>query len=897
MAPLENHGGAGLVSATLDEAQLRTQVAAVRSKLPDARRIGVFTRGPWSGPTRLRVGQEEADVVFCDSTLAVREALVSHEHDDRVLVVLTPCEDRDLGADVLARLAKRRLLRSDPWQNVMALFRARDVDPRIARERWMASALLEAAPPEGPPPAPSGMLDAEHAWGVLFNWLRLPSSRPDARTLLVWALDEASTARFRAGSEELRRAAADWIAESAGRLAPPILAGVEAGRGADGVAIGLACRAIFDPTEGQEPRLRDAAIRLEPLAGGKPIDPSLGLAWAEAAETAVRTERGAHREAALRMVFDRAAEILGALGIGDEAWRSAVIPLGFEQRLERFAAAAETVLAGRGDLGQAQAAGAMVLTHELAAESPRRRDAVVMALRLLRWLAAGADDAPKSLAEAVDRYAADGSFVDWAREGLADGDPVARISALYGALVQRATERRERQNQVFARLLGAAGPAGAPTGVLPIESVLEQLVAPLAAARPVLLLVLDGMSQAVHQELARDLVEEGWCEIAPRTSPARVRALAALPTVTEVSRTSLLCGTLRRGTGVDEKAGFETHAALRSACRAGQPPVLFHKADLVAPGGVGLSEPVREAVANTSRRVVGVVLNAVDDFLAKGDHIHPRWGIAAIRPLEALLEIARSAGRAIVLTSDHGHVLERGTSLRREAAEGSRFRADDGHPDDGEVVMRGPRAVGVPGGSFIAAWSERIRYGPKQNGYHGGVSPQEVVIPLAAFAPLGEAIEGWVELPPELPAWWESEPPPQATVAPPVPAPPSPPKAGQMPLPLAGPSPVPAAEPPWIGALFASSVYGTQKRLAARTAPPDGYVKAALLALDARGGKLTRSAFARAVGLPPARVSGFLAALRRVLNVEGYPVLSLQDEDATVELNRELLRVQFGIGE
>jgi hypothetical protein len=45
------------------------------------------------------------------------------------------------------------------------------------------------------------------------------------------------------------------------------------------------------------------------------------------------------------------------------------------------------------------------------------------------------------------------------------------------------------------------------------------------------------------------------------------------------------------------------------------------------------------------------------------------------------------------------------------------------------------------------------------------------------------------------------------------------------------------------------------------------------------------------------RIGGFLAALRRELNVEGYPVLAIDDESETVVLNRELLRSQFGLGE
>lgn len=883
------------MSAPLSEVQLRAQAAAVRRKLPTAGRIGFHTKGPWTGPARIRVGEEEADVVFCDSALAVREALVSHENEDRLLLVLTECEENDLGDDVLARLAKRRLLRGDPWRDVMTLFRAREVDPRISRERWLAQALLEAAPSEGPPPAPSGVLDAELAWGVILAHLGFGSARPDARALLEWTLDEERTARFQAASSELRTACAAWMGESAGGVAARALFCVEAGRSRDALAIGLACRVIFDPSGESEPRLRDAGIRLEPLVGAQAIEPTLGVAWADAAEAVARGLRGSDREATLKAVFDRAVELLDELRLPDQVWRSSVLPLGFEQRLEHSAAALGRALTDGSELSGAEAAGALALAHEVAPASGRRGQAVAMSLRLLRWLSAGVGSEPGSLAEAVERYAGESSFADWAREALADGDPAERVSAAYAALVQKATQRRERENQQFARMLSEATAAGRSTDVLPIESVLTEFVAPLARTSPVLLLVLDGMSGPVYQELAADLIDQGWCELVPEAAPKRARAIAALPTLTEVSRTSLFCGALRRGTSNDEQAGFAAHLELLSASRSGQPPALFHKGDLAAPGGVGLADAVRAEVARSSRQVVGVVLNAIDDFLSKGDQIHPRWGVVAVRPLESLLEIARAAGRVVVFTSDHGHVLERGSSLRREVAESSRCRTDDGRVDEGEIALRGPRVVGLPGGSFIAAWSEQLRYGAKQNGYHGGASPQEVVVPVAVFAPTGVSVEGWVEVPSELPSWWDAEGPP--AVVPPDVVAPGPPRRGQIQLPFSGEAPAPPVQAAWIGALFASPVYGTQKRLASRSAPPDDRVKTSLLALEARGGKLTRAALARAVGLPLVRLGGFLAALRRVLNVEGYPVLSLDDETETVELNRELLIVQFGIRE
>ena len=43
--------------------------------------------------------------------------------------------------------------------------------------------------------------------------------------------------------------------------------------------------------------------------------------------------------------------------------------------------------------------------------------------------------------------------------------------------------------------------------------------------------------------------------------------------------------------------------------------------------------------------------------------------------------------------------------------------------------------------------------------------------------------------------------------------------------------------------------------------------------------------------------AGLLATLRRVLNVDGYPVIELDPDGVTVVLDRELLREQFELGD
>ena len=97
----------------------------------------------------------------------------------------------------------------------------------------------------------------------------------------------------------------------------------------------------------------------------------------------------------------------------------------------------------------------------------------------------------------------------------------------------------------------------------------------------------------------------------------------------------------------------------------------------------------------------------------------------------------------------------------------------------------------------------------------------------------------------------------------------------------------------WIDALLGSAVYASQRQLAARVALPDPQLRALLLALEQRGGKLSRTALARHLAVPEMRLSGMLSAVRRVLNVDQAPVIQVDETAGTIELNQALLIKQF----
>jgi hypothetical protein len=108
---------------------------------------------------------------------------------------------------------------------------------------------------------------------------------------------------------------------------------------------------------------------------------------------------------------------------------------------------------------------------------------------------------------------------------------------------------------------------------------------------------------------------------------------------------------------------------------------------------------------------------------------------------------------------------------------------------------------------------------------------------------------------------------------------------------------VAAAEsiPEWIKALLASPILRAQKTLAGRALPADEIIIKLLAALDRRGGKLTSTALARAIDYPALRLRGLLAVMQRLLNIDGYGVLTRDEASDTVELNRDLLCRQFDL--
>ena len=874
---------------------LRTQLAKLRKRSPGAGVYALRCRRQWSGGERLQVDDATYRVVQSSSELALREAVATAGASGEPLVLLTDANEATIGKDLLARFARARVERLDDWQTVHDAFGTSGVDSRLNRCAWLIELLAQNMPDKGYPPAPNGTLTLDLATGAFLQFhLQFPDMRPDARHVLLWSRNKSAVQGYLALAEKQRADVQEWVAASAGPLGRFLLQVLGTGDAADLVVCGLCCEVLFsERMEGKTALLREAAIRLERFTGHLPVPHALGADWAKEADTAlhdVEAKDGAEARNVVALQLDR---LLGELGIAEHAWLSSISPNGFEQRMARFGGC----LVAR--LRKIEASDPTVLaqlaehaaSHRQADTAPERVQRVRMARRLCDWLAVrqmpGAQ-APATLLPALAiQYMEETGLVDLAREALLPGDACQELSAAYRALLSRVGEAREDINRAFGEALAGyvAADVTAPDCCLNIEDILRRVVAPVARENSVLILVMDGMGMAVFRSLLEDLLARfGWIELGPETGTWPLPVIAALPTVTQVSRAALLGGCLPSDTSPREAESLAANADLRGVCGS-HPPILFSKRDLLAAGGLELATGVTDALQDSGRRVVAAIINAVDDQLPHGDQIVVSWRVHAIPVLEKLFHAAHLTGRTVIMISDHGHVRDVETALTT-GDEAQRFRPATEPPQEGEVLLRG-RRVCVRDGAIVAPWTERMRYGRKQHGYHGGVTPQEVIVPLAVLSHGVTKLKGWEQRVRLEPTWWTG-------VAPTLTKQVTPAPAAQELEPLFAHAEMEKPSADWFDALWQSPVMAQQLLLAPRAAPSPERARPVLEALAGHGGSMLLSALARHVD-QPSRLRGLIAMLKQVLNVDGYPVLTHDTASETVVLDMPLLRRQFEI--
>ncbi|WP_280274519.1 BREX-2 system phosphatase PglZ [Nocardia wallacei] len=848
-------------------------------------------------------------VVGCPSPLAIWEAIGGRK-PDQWLVILTNVSNEDLGIGIQAHLVDGRVLAAQPWDAVRGNFSATTLEPALyqssSNDRGLAEGLLAVLPPDACLPAPGGVLTRDHALAaVARNSLKVtdqPDTEIDPLAVLEWSLRPDAAADFATlqnqGGPELTVAVRSWLAERSGRLEPIVTSLLKTGKIAELVPLGLVASVIVPGS----PAGLMALGELKGRYGLTSLSHEDLRDWSRDAAGLVTGPKDTMPDQVRQSVLDIAERRAHELGLDDPARASDLLPQGIAHRIDALAQAITaalpndevTTLAGMESAWQS-------VQHHALAESHPECQALEAAVRLVRWLGS-VDPTPADLAEYTQRHVDIDAWVDAALSTARRGATSPGLVDALGLAIKQVTARRAQRDVAFAAALADAEQPNVPV----VENLMHQVVLPLAKNRPTLLLVIDGLSMAAATDIVRDAQARGWSEAAPLQRHSRVGALAVLPTLTLRSRCSLLSGELREGTERDERQGFT--ALLRAhglQPEAGKPDPIFHKGALdTKTTGAKLAAEVRNAIADTEGcPLVAAVLNYVDDML---HHVGPggtTWNIATITHLEPLLAEARAAGRAVVITSDHGHIIEHRNSHKRNRinAVGQRAHLDLDTVEAGEVLVRGPRVLTEPR-SVVLAVDETIRYDRLNAGYHGGGSPAEVVVPVVVLytrdCPAGLTKLGATE-----PPWWYGS---AQVVEPPVRVE-KPTKPHKLPvdeIPAlfekevieTAPEATPATASRLPDRVVGTAVFAEQRKLAGRLVVDNEQFVDLLTALMASPAhEITLAQAANVLKVGKARVAGPLYQIKRVLDVEGYEVLLMGP--GSVRLDEALLREQFGIAE
>lgn len=857
-------------------------------------------------------------MVYCVSELAIREQLTKHKDagGNVRLVILSPFDETHLSKDILARLWGFEPKRISPWRTLEQLLKIKQIDPRLTQKkyRWIADCLVNTYDLYQGRIRFGEALDFDKAWeAIALGFLGYQGTSPDLDSLLSWSIDKGASGKVANLPEGVAEHLSDWLQPRLNTLTPLVEILWQEGHAGDMLAVGLVCQLLYS-----ESRLKtgDAAILqargqfTERFWGGQKQDDALLRNFGNAAKVfAEHHLTSEHRK--ITPAFTHAEQILASLDLAGLSVESDLLPAAFPLRLTQFAKALDNAIKGKA-IEPAIKVLQTLQDHQLATVRGDQVEAAQLAVRVCCWL----KSLPENYESAhgiIRNYVAEGGFLDWARSRIWSGDEHEQLSVVYQKLTQKTAERRDTLNQQFADYLPAIARGDRlGNGIWPVEGTLEQLIIPLAEQQPVLLLVVDGMSQAVYREFADDLIRQRWVELQRAGTEGAECLISALPSITKLSRYALLAGKIGEGVAANEKKAFTGHPGLKQlTSKAG--PVLFHKADLQQPGsGGGLSGHVRECIAGDKHRVVAAVINAVDDQLSSNAQISISWKTGTSRLLQQILEAAKESGRLVIFTSDHGHVLDHDMTYQKTASDAERYKQADSNVKSGELLVEGNRVV-LPGNKVILPWSEKLRYAGKKMGYHGGASLQEVIIPFGVFRNIdlmpvdvkGHELQGWQEVARQEPAWW------RLNSMEPAPAPAQVKiqeatkvttgtkrsKKDRQTLDLfaddSAPAVIPKSEEQWIDALFESLVFKAMKARLGRVPVNDDQLRTLLRFLSDREGQQMLDAVVEVLGIPALRIHGLLAGVQKLLNIDGYSVLAINRSTKTVKLDIGLLKKQF----
>ena len=890
--------------------QIKAQVSAIRQKTrQDVRTVGIQTSGGWTEATQLSDGDEVYSIQQCESPLAMRLAMRQRTSEITIQVLLTSLNEEALGTDILLRLAKQTLFKVDRWNIVKSLFDASKIDPRLIKHSCIADYLMEYVPNKGYAPAIGGFLDAETVWEILLReCLGLVSDRLDLLSLLEWSTSIDNVQCYQQAPSTFKEALIDWLNQTIGPIAVSIISCCNVlDSPSDALVVGLVLEVLFHP-EVSGPAIDRAIGKLEATylsqnQYSQALHRGMANLWSNSALEILRLKIVDQQQK--YQLIERSDTLLQSLGVESFAYYSDSSIIGYHQRLTQFS---ETILSlikkpGYLSLQQIDKSFSFLEQHEISMQPTEHhcKEQCKMILRLTRWLVSQHIQPPmepKSLDEAILSELQQGGFVDWSRSKLHQSNNHRNLSDAIQLLLKSVTHIREQQAQKFAHLLQGWTELGGQNKIfIPVEEILEKIVAPLSSSSRVLIIVMDGMGTAACSELISNITRDNsWTRIVPESYPASLMAgLAAIPSITKVSRTSLLCGKLKIGTKSDEVREFKNHPQLVQSCLTEFPPVLFHKDALR--NNDNQSKSVRELISSLQHKVIGVVINAIDDNLKQGDQINVTWNTDSIPILSTLLIEAKQSNRIVVLLSDHGHIMEYNTVYHSKLSSGhdggERWHSDYDNLTEGELTLKGNRVLLPATHKIVVPWSERIRYSKTANGHHGGISPQEMVIPIAILHH-STPPKTWKEASVDYPIWWNtsltelSDSDESSIIKENL-------QSTYGPLFGAISSENKSTISSLVDSLLDSSIYHIQQGKLGRSSLENEIVRNVLVNIEKNNFSIHLVTLAKLVNFSSKRMQSCLLKLQRILNIDGYQILIYDQISMQISLSKKLLFEQFNL--
>jgi len=714
-----------------------------------------------------------------------------------------------------------------------------------------------------------------------------------------------------------------------GPAGPLVFAAWSAGRGRQALELGILAEAGSADDPGFQTFAGMKARDIFATAAGPGAITALGGAAGAALRYVEKREGAAAVRALVRAADEMAREpvdVRPGLG-GSTRLRSA-----WSARLDRLGGALAAVASspGPGTVGVAVDALRALSSHEAYGDPDERRilERAEMAVRLGAWLARRGETVPAPASSSYGDvenlagwYVAEGGFLDWARRG-ARGTAVGELGRAIHSILASVDQARTELDRRFARALPAWLEARRPAErVLPIDQVARRVIGRYldeVPGRRLLVILMDGMAWAQAAEVITSLGREStpWGPLAwhglsrHRLGEASYPpVLAGFPTLTDVSRSAFFAGAPmpsgpEHATSKDPER-WKGNAEIRRFCDATDVPQLLLRGEGQARDG-SASEAALSLVADDRRRVVALVINAIDSSL-KGDAAQRQaWTVDSIQSLRDVLDRAGEVGRAVLLCADHGHVpADRLAPCGAARLNGARWRTwkEGDTVADYEVLLTDCDGVWVPRGSdgvVLISDDAHVYGGSGSAGEHGGASLAEVVAPCILLGcednPAVEDDPGQAIRPLGTPAWWTFD---RADARPTAPGPVRAPRrrrgSSERQLPLLE---VPAVVPPSRAAdAAAPSSFAGSALLIARALKPARHaevVRAVEFLLE-RGGSAPAAAFAAAMAIFPTRVGGFVTTLQEILNVDGYPILRHDPHGKQVILDRVKLAQQFEV--